>query len=679
MAVTSSKRASRARFIVRPLFAALVASGIVAPVHGATILVATGSDAGGAGTCTLRQAVESMNAGAVQGSCINSGGAFGSSDLVTVPAGTITLGGTAVPIQVPMQISGAGPTATTISGNTVSRVFEIGNAGADVTITDLRAADGRSQGPGGCISLVDTSYSPPTFGTLFLTRAIVSGCIADNTSGEGPGLPGLGGGVFSYAVQATNSTVSGNTAQLAGGGIVAALVSLQNSVVTGNVVTGIVPAVESPKYIVGLGGGGILAGAAAYLAYSVVSDNVVHPMSYDFAGPDSQYTLRIGTGGGLMVVGKYDGEDPDPGMRVPTAKATIAGTRPVIFRATHAKAAQWRVAAAQRFTAGSTREKAMVRPAAIVLPQTLVLANSTVSGNRIVADPTPPNHPLIAKYAGGGAAFASQEIPSVIANSTISGNQLPRGTTACVDTETEPTSVKASCGAGIVGDSASISNSTITGNVGTTAVQLKYQVPLPTMMASAKVSAIKAAQPQLAAALQGFAESRAAKPRQKATSGPVFESAIVAGNSVTYDIGCAVDCTIGGSNNLIRSAASNVTLPGGTISAAPQLGPLADNGGAVAGAIGAPSTGVVRTHGLYDGSPAVDTGNNVGSYASDQRGLGFARTVGGNTDIGAFEGTIGPAPVVPNAKPVPALGPWMLGLLSALLGALGFWRRRRRA
>jgi hypothetical protein len=55
----------------------------------------------------------------------------------------------------------------------------------------------------------------------------------------------------------------------------------------------------------------------------------------------------------------------------------------------------------------------------------------------------------------------------------------------------------------------------------------------------------------------------------------------------------------------------------------PLLGPLAFNGGPT------------PTHALLSGSPAIDRGSNAAGLTSDQRG--FARTVGGGTDVGAFE------------------------------------------
>ena len=57
----------------------------------------------------------------------------------------------------------------------------------------------------------------------------------------------------------------------------------------------------------------------------------------------------------------------------------------------------------------------------------------------------------------------------------------------------------------------------------------------------------------------------------------------------------------------------------------PQLGELQDNGG------------LTPTRALLDGSPAIDGGSNPNNFATDQRGEGFVRTVGANTDIGAYE------------------------------------------
>lgn len=78
-----------------------------------------------------------------------------------------------------------------------------------------------------------------------------------------------------------------------------------------------------------------------------------------------------------------------------------------------------------------------------------------------------------------------------------------------------------------------------------------------------------------------------------------------------------------GSHNLIGK--SNLPVPVDTLSVAPRLGPLANNGGPT------------PTHALLCDSPAIDHGNNVLHLAYDQRGVGFPRVNGVRADIGAVE------------------------------------------
>src|SRR5262249_35059765 len=67
------------------------------------------------------------------------------------------------------------------------------------------------------------------------------------------------------------------------------------------------------------------------------------------------------------------------------------------------------------------------------------------------------------------------------------------------------------------------------------------------------------------------------------------------------------------------TSASNVT------GVDPQLQPFGNNGGPT------------QTRRLFVNSPAVNTGSNPVPLANDQRGATFARVVGGQADIGAYE------------------------------------------
>jgi hypothetical protein len=111
-----------------------------------------------------------------------------------------------------------------------------------------------------------------------------------------------------------------------------------------------------------------------------------------------------------------------------------------------------------------------------------------------------------------------------------------------------------------------------------------------------------------------------------------IESSIFAynhGKDLVYDGTASPALPLGGHNNLIMATPS--TVPADTITADPQLLPLADNGGPT------------QTHALAEGSPAIDAGNNTAALASDQRGSSFVRVAGAKADIGAFESQ--PAPL----------------------------------
>jgi hypothetical protein len=103
-------------------------------------------------------------------------------------------------------------------------------------------------------------------------------------------------------------------------------------------------------------------------------------------------------------------------------------------------------------------------------------------------------------------------------------------------------------------------------------------------------------------------------------------SSIVAGNtsaSPVADIGGLMSLVVQGDHNIIMSM--NGEPPAGTLVLAPGLLPLGDYGGPT------------PTHALATDSPAIDRGSNPGHFASDQRGAGYPRLFGADTDIGAFE------------------------------------------
>lgn len=96
---------------------------------------------------------------------------------------------------------------------------------------------------------------------------------------------------------------------------------------------------------------------------------------------------------------------------------------------------------------------------------------------------------------------------------------------------------------------------------------------------------------------------------------PTF--AMYASNSLIEKICPTCAITVSGPLNLIQV--------GAVLGPDPMLGPLAFNGG------------TTRTHDLLPGSPAINAGSNPLALATDQRGPGFLRVVGGVADMGAYE------------------------------------------
>src|SRR5579859_5206333 len=71
----------------------LIGAGVCSVASAATIVVNSTADPGDASTCTLRQAIVSMNTGAVaaNSACTNAGGTFGSSNTINFAAGVSTI------------------------------------------------------------------------------------------------------------------------------------------------------------------------------------------------------------------------------------------------------------------------------------------------------------------------------------------------------------------------------------------------------------------------------------------------------------------------------------------------------------------------------------------------------------------------------------------------------------
>jgi CSLREA domain-containing protein len=169
-------------------------------------------------------------------------------------AGTITLANDQMIVTQPVTITGPGAGVLTVSGNNLSRIFEINNGTAAVVTASisgltLTGGNGANNGPGGAVFVADEAltlsgvvvtgnkaaggagiYVGPN-GRLTLENSTVS----NNTSG------GLGGGLrldINSVTLIRNSTVSGNQSTAgAGGGIGAftgASLTVENTTIAGN-------------------------------------------------------------------------------------------------------------------------------------------------------------------------------------------------------------------------------------------------------------------------------------------------------------------------------------------------------------------------------------------------------------------------------------------------------------
>ena len=247
---------------------------------------------------------------------------------------------------------------------------------------------------------------------------------------------------------------------------------------------------------------------------------------------------------------------------------------------------------------------------------TLTLTNSVISGNTV--------HAPTGKTAAGGVG-ASKVIAKY---STITGNAaLAAGT---------PTS--AGFGGAVYASQMLLRGCTIDHNLADIAAAIYVQNTSVSAYANILQSTISSNSSNLAfsgiitQAPLAIANSTIAFNTAGSYGGPAvgvpngvtatLESTIIADN-VPLDLDGGG--TITGANNLVKVAGQNVTVPVGTFTLDPQLGPLQLNGGHT------------RTHALLPGSPAIGQGDDNAGFATDQRGPTYHRVVGAKADIGAYE------------------------------------------
>lgn len=264
---------------------------------------------------------------------------------------------------------------------------------------------------------------------------------------------------------------------------------------------------------------------------------------------------------------------------------------------------------------------------AIYAKQFVTVINSSITGNVITAAPnqtseggglyvgkgvnlsyvTISDNAAVSGSGGapsrGGGLFATGAGNVVISNSTISGNSA--GINSALEI--------AFPGSGSY--TAGIISSTISENVSSTFQAAGSYLPIAVTNST-------------------IAFNRVASTGSLSPAGLYSNQTITMNNSIFAEnfsrVGTANDVfsraasnPLAGSHDLI-TATSNPLVPFGTISTCPHLGHLSNNGGPT------------MTIPLLINSPALNVGA-ANAIATDQRGVGFSRTAGAGTDIGAYE------------------------------------------
>lgn len=569
----------------------------------------TVSNANDSGANSLRQAVIDANGNGDPSNTIN----------FSLPTGSvITLTGGQITVSKTLTLTGPGNNGITISGNLSDRIFDVTPVSGDIdlTIEGLTLRDGYVTGVGGCIRA--QPGNDDYLGTVTLNNSIVTGCTAEATGGAnftldfsgGPfAMEGIGGGIYANNYAAVDVPT----------------LRLIDSTVSGNTAR--------------VGGGGILAYNVDALRSRISGNTVLGGQtSIDGGGgPPSKYLMFFtAAGGGLLANTATLTDSMVSGNVVNAVTFTEVSGGP---------ADSFQVGNGGGLTAFSRFE----------------IRGSTVSGNTVRTR----NNDAIGFLMGGGTSLfnLSSDSPSLLSDSTISGNTLDL-------TPSSGSEYSIASGGGLLASpkyDLLIENSTISGNrlqagnqqqaggLGT-GIGLKY---LASELGTVTLNST----------IVGGNTSTGNFLNSSGSYGsfPALRDI----NIATPDTGDAL--TIVGANNLVTSVDTRITMPGDTLTANPQLAPLANQGGVSSGAVGGAGTGPNQTMALYNGSPAIDTGNNLNSLPYDQRGAGFPRVTGAEADIGAYEGSI-PTPLTS----VPTLGTLGLGLLSGLLGMAGIAIQRLR-
>jgi len=164
------------------------------PAHAATIAPDTFADEYGTGaSCSLREAIQSINSGANFGGC-TAAGAYGTSDTITLTAGTYLLSlttgtgnaGRDLDVNINMTINGVGgykPNGTIIDAQNFFRVIEVNDGPTNVIFNDIVFTRGLGD---------FTGYRGAGINLRNATLTINRSRISENTNSAAKGAGGIG-------------------------------------------------------------------------------------------------------------------------------------------------------------------------------------------------------------------------------------------------------------------------------------------------------------------------------------------------------------------------------------------------------------------------------------------------------------------------------------------------------
>ena len=495
-----------------------------------------------------------------------------------------------------------------IAGSGTDRVFSHVGQGR-LILENLALSNGHAADAGGCVASV---------AELALTNVTLDMCTAGANDAEGVrgGAVATGGGAILANVRITNSRADGTGRVFGGGLFVGGDLDATDLVATGNTAHSHLGQPGTPFGNIAQGGGVHTHGLATVRG-STISGNTAKSDSYEVFG------------GGLSVGSREQGAQT---VSLTLVASTISGN-----------------------TNESLCDVCAPQGGGGIVVGEARLERATITDNVVKST----NH-----YGGGGGFrffTGGNAVTAQILDSTISGNHADsagggmigpdRGTLAITRTRIE-NNVGANdagideAGGGILGFGTTVQlvDSSITGNTsgadgGGINILFGEYAPQPTRIVNSTISGNTAREGGGIMADGGnfeFANStiafNTATRRGAGISGTEYtygirlDSTIVANNSTS---GTATNLwafpkIVTGAKNLIPNENSPADLPGDTLTADPQLLPLAGNGGGT------------LTHALAETSPAIDAGD-AGGLAYDQRGASWARVSGNAADIGAYE------------------------------------------